>query len=418
MRNSCAFRLSGWTLLAVVLGCNSAALVVRAAEALNQSTPTTKGDPDFHVNVRDSVYYLASDELEGRGLGTKGLDKAADYVAGNFKKLGLQTAPGLDSYFQNFTITKATAPDPATTLTCGDKTYALDADFGVVSFSAESKFEGPVVFVGYGVTSAKNNYDDYANVDVKGKVALALRYEPHDKDGVSRFTGKKGDWSPNASLIEKATNAAKHGAVALLLVNPPKFHEDIAVPFSRDMMSEKASIPFLFLKQHVANDLLEKGEAKSLLAQQKQIDDDGQPHAHALSNVTVAGQVKILRKDTPVKNVVGIVPGKGELAKEYVVVGAHYDHLGRGGPGSLAPQSHEIHNGADDNASGTTAMMKIAEHYAHSGSNARSILFVAFTAEEEGLIGSQKFVERSPIPLDKIAYMLNLDMEAACATRC
>jgi hypothetical protein len=183
------------------------------------------------------------------------------------------------------------------------------------------------------------------------------------------------------------------------------------------MMSEKASIPYLFLKQHVANDLLEKGEAKSLLAMQKQIDDDGHPHAHALANVSVAGRVKILRQDTPVKNVVGVVPGKGDLAKEYVVVGAHYDHLGRGGPGSLAPRSHEIHNGADDNASGTTAMMAIAEHYARrgsadarSGSSARSLIFVAFTAEEEGLIGSQKFVERSPVPVDHIAYMLNLDM--------
>jgi aminopeptidase YwaD len=111
-----------------------------------------------------------------------------------------------------------------------------------------------------------------------------------------------------------------------------------------------------------------------------------------------------------VKNVVGVVQGKGELAKEYVVIGAHYDHLGRGGPGSLAPRSHEIHNGADDNASGTTAMMAIAEHYARSGSNARSLLFVAFTAEEEGLIGSQKVVERSPVAVDHIAYMLNLDM--------
>jgi hypothetical protein len=409
MRKSCAFRLRllGWTLLAVVLGCNS---VLVTADALNQSTPTTKADPNFHVNVHDSVYYLASDALEGRGLGTKGIEKAADYIAGNFKKLGLQTAPGLDGYFQDFAITKATAPDPATTLASGDKTYALNDDFGVISFSAEDKFDAPVVFVGYGITSEKNNYDDYANVDVKGKVALALRYEPHDANGVSRFTKKKDEWSPNAALIEKANTAAKHGAVALLLVNPPTFHKDIAIPFSRDMLSDKASIPFLFLKQNVADGLLQKAGAKPLVELQKQIDDTGQPHAHALANVTVSGRVKIQRKDTPVKNVVGIVPGKGELAGEYVVVGAHYDHLGRGGPGSLAPRSHEIHNGADDNASGTSAMMKIAEHYARDGSNARSLIFIAFTAEEEGLIGSQKFVERTPIPLDKIAYMLNLDM--------
>lgn len=411
MRKICAFRLSGWTLLAVVLGCNSAAFVV--AEALNQSAPTTKADPNFHVDVRESVGYLASDELEGRGLGTKGLDKAADYVAGNFKKLGLQTAPGLDGYFQNFTITRATAPDPATTLVFGDKTYSLDGDFGVVSFSAEGKFEGPVVFAGYGITSTKYGYDDYANVDVKGKVALVLRYEPHDLKGVSRFTQKKDEWSTAAALIDKANNAAKHGATAVLIVNPPTFHEDAAIPFSREMMSEKAAIPFLFLKWHVAKAMLEKAQVKPLLELQKEIDGSGKPHGEALKDVAVAGQVKILRKDMPVKNVVGVIPGKGGLAKEYVVVGAHYDHLGKGGPGSLAPQSHEIHNGADDNASGTTAMMKIAEHYAHANTgaaSARSLMFVGFTAEEEGLIGSQKFVERSPVPLDSIAYMLNLDM--------
>jgi hypothetical protein len=420
MPKSSVFRPLGWTLLAVVLGCNSAVV----AEALNPSAPTTKADPNFQLDVRESVTYLASDELEGRGLGTKGLDKAADYVAGNFKKLGLQPAPGLDGYFQNFAITRATAPDPATTLTFGEKTYALEDDFGVVSFSAEGKFDGEVVFAGYGVTSKRYGYDDYADIDVKGKVALVLRYEPHDANGVSRFTKNKGEWSESASLIAKVNNAAKHGATAVLIVNPPTFHEDVAVPFSREMMSEKASIPFLFLKRHVAKDLLAKAQAKPLAELQKQIDDGGEPHGEVLADVKVAGQVKILRKDTPVKNVVGVIPGKGELAKEYVVVGAHYDHLGKGGPGSLTPNRKEIHNGADDNASGTTAMMKIAEHFARSGSadarsgsadaragsSSRSLMFVAFTAEEEGLIGSAKFVERSPVPVDRIAYMINLDM--------
>lgn len=403
------------TVLAVLLAWSAAAW---SEENLEPSAPTAKTGSEFQVDLRKSVEYLASDELEGRGVGTKGIDKAADYIAGTFKNLGLQPAPGQKDYFQAFTITAATAPDPKTALTVGDKAYALRDDFSVVSFSAEAQFDGPVVFVGYGVSSKEHGYDDYAGVDVKGKVALALRYEPHDAAGVSRFTGKQDDWSPEATLMRKVKVAADHGAAALLLVNPPTHHEDEVMPFAGQFLGDKAPIPFLHVKRHVGQAMLEKAGAKDLAGLQKEIDDTGKPLAHPLPGVTATGQVKILRTDTHVKNVVGLLPGRGELAGEYVVVGAHYDHLGRGGPGSLNPNSKEIHNGADDNASGTSAMIELAEHYAaqagpkqdDGGGSARSILFVAFTAEESGLIGSQRFVSDPPVPLAQIASMLNLDM--------
>ena len=404
-------RLLRWSLLAAPLACNSAAM---SAEKLEPSAPSSKADAAFEVDLRKSVEYLASDELEGRGVGTKGLDKAADYIAGAFKGLGLQPVPGLTEYFQPFTITAATAPDPETALTLGGQAYGLEKDFGVVGFSAEGKFDGPVVFAGYGISTTEfGGYDDYAGLDVKGKVVLVLRYEPHDAagTGVSRFTGKKDVWSPEASMMSKMRLAAKHGAAALLIVNPPAHHEDDVMPWQP--MGGKGPVPFLHVKRHVADAMLKQAGAKDLAALQKEIDDTGKPLAHALPGVTLAGQVKILMKDTPVKNVVGLLPGAGELAGEYVVVGSHYDHLGRGGPGSLMPNSKEIHNGADDNASGTTAMLELAEHHARTAPPAggrRSMLFVAFTAEESGLIGSSHFVNNPPVPLDKVASMLNLDM--------
>lgn len=407
-RRSPLSRWFRWSLLALALACNPVR-VSAAAETLAPSVPAAK-DSTFDVDVRKSVEYLASDALEGRGVGTAGLDKAADYIADTFKHLGLAPVPGLKSYFQPFNITAATAPDPSTALTVGDQAYAIEKDFGVVGFSADGQFDGPVVFAGYGISTTEfGGYDDYANLDVKGKVVLVLRYDPHDDAGVSRFTGKKDEWSSEASMMRKVKQAADRRAAALLLVNPPAHHEDAVGPWQ--FMGGKGPIPFLHVKRHVADAMLKKAGAKDLAALQKEIDSTGKPLAHALPNVTAAGQVKILMKDTPVKNVVGLLPGKGELAKEYVVVGSHYDHLGQGGPGSLAPNLKEIHNGADDNASGTTAMMELAEHFArHPSDNRRSIVFVAFTAEESGLIGSSHFVNNPPVPLESVASMLNLDM--------
>jgi hypothetical protein len=402
--------------MAAALACNSAALLAADVPAANPARPAemTSRSGDL-VDVRKSVEYLASDELEGRGIGTKGLDKAADYIADTFKKLGLQPAPGASDYFQPFTITAASAPDPKTALTVGGQAYALEKDFGVIGMSAEGQFDGPVVFAGYGVSSKEHGYDDYAGLDVKGKVVLVLRYEPHDDTGVSRFTRQRDEWSPQASLMRKLAVAAEHGAAALLLVSPPAHHEGDDLMTWQSMGGE-GPIPFLHVRRHVADQMLKRAGAKDLAALQAEIDGSGKPLAHPLPGVTAAGQVKIIRTDTPVKNVVGVLPGSGELAGEYVVVGSHYDHLGHGGPGSFNPNLREIHNGADDNASGTSAMMEFAERFAaryrdlKPGASARSILFVAFTAEESGLIGSQHFVSNSPVPLDKIAYMLNLDM--------
>ncbi|MEA2735791.1 MAG: hypothetical protein QOE14_2242, partial [Humisphaera sp.] len=359
--------------------------------------------------MRQTVGFLASDALEGRGPATAGLDRAADYIAREFQSIGLRMMAGDSGFFQPFEMTIATEVGPKTALRVGDRAFKAGEDFVPVGVSGEGAFSGPVVFAGYGVKNADHKYDDYAGLDVKGKVVLAMRYEPHDEKGKSKFQPE--GWSDAATFAAKARLAREAGAAALLIVTPPDFQKDdhlVSVGGSRGGRGDGA-IPVLHIKPAVADELLHLGGSADLKTLQKKIDDATKPASFVLRDTSVEGVVDIEQKKVMVKNVVGYLPGR--KPNEYVVVGAHYDHLGRGGMASLGRHgSTQIHNGADDNASGTTAMLALAAEMARHGTPKRSIVFVAFTAEEEGLLGSKHFVDNSPVPLGTIVGMLNLDM--------
>ncbi|MGH7179890.1 MAG: M28 family peptidase, partial [Tepidisphaeraceae bacterium] len=215
---------------------------------------------------------------------------------------------------------------------------------------------------------------------------------------------------PHAALTTKAANAAAHGAVGMILVNPPTYHGsfDRLVPFSRQ--GGRASIPVVQVKQFLIDAILKKAGSANLKTIQAQIDEEGLPHSFAMADATASGKVILQRREVEVKNVMAVLPGYGPRADEYIVVGAHYDHLGRGLPGSMAPRSKAIHHGADDNASGTTAVIELAGKLVRGGRLERSVIFICFTAEEEGLLGSAHFVSNPPVPLEKIVAMLNMDM--------
>lgn len=366
----------------------------------------------FHVDLKQTITYLASDELEGRLIGTPGIQRAADLIADDFSKLGLSPAPGLQGYFQPFQMTTSVNPDAAkTTLTMGDHPFALAKDFVPMRFSAEKQVSAPVVFAGYGESISDRHYDDYAGTDVKGKIVLIMRFDPQDpKTKQSWFADKEQDYSSHAALQEKVSAAVHAGAAGAIVVNPPLSHADEGMmPFTRTVPFG-AAIPVVQVTPAVADQILKQGGAPDLKTLEGQIDDSGKPDSVALHDVTLNISVGFHRTQKTVENVAALLPGKGAHADEYVVVGAHYDHLGHGGPGSLAPWSRAIHHGADDNGSGTTAMLGIADRFAHAGPQERSILFIAFTGEEEGLIGSEYFVNHPPVPLEKIVAMLNLDM--------
>jgi hypothetical protein len=453
------------SLLLALSACNSGTAGQRPLALLDQTPAVTEapaghgGPVVLEDEMRADLYYLASDRLEGRGVGTEGLDLAADFIATRFRALGLKPLPGLDGYFQPFEMTTAESIDPGTSLAINGKALRLKNEFTPVSFSGQKEFAGPVVFAGYGVTDPKNDYDDYAGLDVKGKVVLVLRYEPHDAKGKSRW-GKDDAWTANATLETKARVAAEHGAAGLLMVNPPTFHDagdDPLVPFARQGVGGAPELPFMHIKRAVADEMLKRGGAAGTLKElQAKIDGEAKPASAELKDVTAKGKAVIRRTRKTVRNVVAYLPGSGPTADEYVVIGSHYDHLGWGGAGSLmnlpllqripgvtepgngtphAPAagpatgpttgkavaasgtsphgpatttttttraSRAIHHGADDNGSGTVTMLELARVFAHRARTqppARSLIFAAFTAEESGLVGSARFVNNPPVEL-------------------
>lgn len=405
----------GSLLLSIGLACMAGWL----GAATNAPPPTTlpsaavapHRDPQFHVNMQQAVGYLASDELEGRRVGTPGLQKAADYIADAFSRLGLKTVPGFDGYFQPFKMITRVDPDAAkTSLAINDRQLKLGDDYIPLRASAEETARGPVVFAGYGISNPARRYDDYANIDAKGKIVLVMRFEPQDKEGKSRFGDKDNEWSVDATIPQKVRVATDHGAAGIILVDPPLHHADEGMISFRSSFPFGSKVPLMQVSDTVADVMLKDGGLPDVKTLESRIDPDLKPASAELKGVSVTMSFGIHRTEAQVENVAALLPGEGPHANEYVIIGAHYDHLGHGGPGSLAPWSHGIHHGADDNASGTAAMLELADRFAHLGPQPRSLIFIAFTGEEQGLIGSSYFVGHPPIPLKDVAAMLNLDM--------
>jgi hypothetical protein len=390
-------------------------LVSTSIGCQSQPAPPATLQPASTELLRRSIEYLASDQMEGRGPGTAGIDAAANYIASYFKGLGLAPPPGQKSYFQSFPYITVNGVDPKTNLKTADKSWKPTDDFNPLAISAEADFTGPVVFVGYGITADKDKlgraikYDDYANIDVRGKVALALRFEPVDSTGKSRLS--PDGWSDHASLVNKAKLAAQHGAAALLIVHPPVHHgPEMLAAISRRFGERPMSISVIHIKQHVAEQLLKSAGAGDLKSLQTSIGETFTPKSFVLNNVTLSGGVALHRNNFELNNVQAFLPAKGKKAKEYIVVGAHYDHLGKGGQGSLAAYAGQIHHGADDNASGTAALMELARLLSNGPPLQRSVIFIAFSGEEQGLLGSQHWVAEPPVPLKNVVAMINMDM--------
>jgi hypothetical protein len=409
----CVFVLAAWGLVAC--GSHSAPPSAPATEPTTPSAAaaeiSTGAPPTNDSDPKDTLAYLASDKLQGRGVGLPGLDAAAQFIASEFAADGLRPLPGESDFFQSFDYTTQAGPGPRTALAIGSRNLALDADYLPMRFSIEERFAGPAAFVGYGVSAPEVGYDDYDGVDVKGKVVVAMRYEPMDARSQSRLAPRSevSGWSDHATFSAKVKAAADHGAAALLLVNPPDSEPDSLIPFS-GAFSSPSTIPVFQIKQAVANRLLAAAGAADLKTLREQIDASFRPRSMELKDQNVFGEVEIESLTAHVKNVMAALPAAGPNADEFVVVGAHYDHLGLGRLGGMFGPPGSIYHGADDNASGTSTILELASRLAHGPPPPRTIVFICFTAEEEGLIGSQYFIKHPPISPDKIVAMVNLDM--------
>jgi Peptidase family M28/PDZ domain/PA domain len=389
--------------------CVAILFTLLAFTFLSLATPPAIPLADPHRYL-DDIKTLTTPAMEGRGDGSKGLTRAAHLIEKRFKSLGLEPA-GTNSYLQPFTVITGAQLKGKNdfAVRTGDQKRELKAkqDFVPFSFSASGSARGPLVFAGYGISAEEFHYDDYAGIDVKDKIVVVLCFEP-PSFGVK---GGNPGMTQHSQLVTKAINARNHGAKALLLVNGKlgDGEEDLLTRFGSVSGPENAGIIFIQVKNAVAETWL-KPAGESLAELQEQINTSSKPASFALpENQTAALTVSIATTRATVNNVLAYLPGKTD---EYVIIGAHYDHLGRGNFDSLAPsQIGQIHPGADDNASGTAGVLELARLLApQKGQLRRGILFASFAGEELGLLGSAAWVKEPTRPLDKAVAMLNMDM--------
>ena len=373
-------------------------LLLICATAIADDAPLTR-------SIETDIRTLAAPNTEGRGLGTRGIGLAASYIEGRLRALGLQPAFG-KSYRQPFPVKMGVS------LGSGNKLEGVaDGDWTPLGFSSAGAFSGPLAFVGYGIAATPIGFNDFDGIDLKGKVALMLRYEPQEKDDTSKFDGRKPSrWS---AMRYKVLQARERGAVAVIFTTGPLQDEgkDKVPPLVNDGPESPAGIPVIQIKTSVAQRWLK--EAGIDLGQfQKDVDADLKPRSRVLTS-RVSGVADVKPQFDNGENLVGVLPGRGALASDIVVIGAHYDHLGYGGQGSMKPNVRAIHPGADDNASGDAGVLAIAKRLSDQlgdVSNRRTVIVALFSGEEVGLAGSSWFVAHPPFPSSHTVAMVNLDM--------
>jgi len=381
------------------------------------------------ADARAQVTFLASEELEGRLTGTPGAQQAANFIADYFNTVGLSPLTGTTNFFQPFefsagvrvltnqnwlSIATGTGTPPLA-VSRDFKGFFLDKDFRPLAFTANGDIEGDVVFAGYGLSvpgKLGEGYDSYAGLDVSNKVVLVLRYVPEEADAKRRQ-----ELNRYAGLRYKALIARNRGAKALLVVTGPTSPN--AGELARLTFETGASHSGIVCAS-ISGDVAAKmfaAAGKDLKKTQAALDKED-PHAEgafALKNVAVklSAAVEHIKKQD--RNVLAHIPPVG--TKEYVIVGAHYDHLGHGETGGFARKDEEgkVHPGADDNASGTAALLELAGAISMEASLERilfrrGIVFAAWSGEEVGLIGSSHFAERPPVPLSNVVAYVNFDM--------
>ncbi|MFH1764019.1 MAG: M20/M25/M40 family metallo-hydrolase [Gemmatimonadota bacterium] len=354
------------------LGVGSSAALAQGQPACPVPETLTGGIQGPMAHVR----YLADDALEGREVGTPGARCAADYIAAYFRGLGLEGAGPGGSFFQSFEVRMGSVLGEGNSFSVSGKALTLQEDWTLFGFSSSGALTAPLIYGGAGVSQPGSEDDRYAHLDLEGKIVVVEAADPHGS-GANTMAG-----DPHF----KATVAAGRGAAAVVVLLPER--ESLPDPVAEQRPALK--IPAVAISGRLAQELREAAEA----------------------NRSVELAAAIVPRMVEALNVVALIAGAGPtVGREVMVVGAHYDHLGLGGDGSLAPDARVVHNGADDNASGTAALMEVARRIKESGRQpSRSILFLAFTGEEKGLWGSGHYVKEPLLPIENTVAMMNMDM--------
>jgi Zn-dependent M28 family amino/carboxypeptidase len=369
--------------------------------------------------LRAHLEFLADDALEGRRTGTRGHELAAKYMAAQFAAAGLKGGMPGGSYFQTVPL-RITEVSPETTsmvLTGGGRTvtlkHATDFLLGDTHQAAEGSFSAPVVFVGYGVSAPELSYDDYAGVDVKGKIAAVLFFE-----APAKFPA-----AVRAYYMSDVKNqiAADHGAVGVLGVMTPALEKKAPWDVILQMVAATGSMRWLDTQGRAhgldarlnPGAVLNRSGAEALfdgerhtLAEIFAVSETGEPPRFTTTK-TVTVQYKSRHLAVESANVIAVIEGSDpKLKSEYVVFSTHLDHLGIG----PAVDGDAIYNGAYDNAGGCAVMLEIARAFSELPSRPRrSVMFVGVTGEEQGLLGSEYFANHSPVPIEKVVANINFD---------
>ena len=393
----------------------SIGLVIAALCAVSLFADPRRIDPKAYL---EHVKFLASEDLEGRGNGSRGLESAADYIAAKFREAGLEPAGDSGTFFQSFEMTTGMSVDAGNSVTLHSGRSAVRFDVGrdyeIISTSGNQGSTAEtlsVVFAGYGISAPALRYDDYTGIDAAGKAVLVFTHEPQENDARSAFDGQTN--TVHSSMMRKVEVARKNGAKAILVIDdtnhrpsPDRFRR-----WLREPQAEDYGIPVFFLSRDLVQRAL--GTRLNLETAADEIDRDFSPKSRPLAELTVNALDRTTRVRRPVRNVIGTLRGTDpSLESEVVIIGAHYDHLGRSSRFSMSQNSSgQVHHGADDNASGTAAVIEMARAAVEARKEfRRSMVFITFAGEEHGLLGSSYYVNHPTMPLDKTVAMINLDM--------
>lgn len=382
------------------------AALLAACAAARPVPPPSAEDAVREADLAAEVGWLADPERTGRGVGTPGNEAAARWLAARMEAAGLRPA-GTEGFLQPFEAPVEALLRGENALSLAGAAAEAGKDWQPFTFSSSGAVEGELVWAGYGITAPDLGWDDYAGLDVKGKVVLVAAHFPREDDPASPFRDPRafalGEWRA------KAVNARDRGAAALIGVRDDWHHPGADdLPPWKGAVASPVGIP---LARVTLAALSRAGVDVPALA--REVGSEGKPRSRALGTaVRLAVGIEQRRERTA--NVLGILPGADpSLAGECVVVGAHYDHLGHGGESAMSPEdSGKVHPGADDNASGTAALLAVARAFAAAGPARRAVLFAAFSGEELGVLGSSRLVQAPPpaCPVERMQLMVNLDM--------
>lgn len=371
-----------------------------------------KPDPNAGVNIisasalKDYLYFIASDEMEGRDTPSKGLDMTAKFLAMNMSRWGLKPGGDNGSYFQKMQISRSRTDAANTSIEIGGQSYKTGADF--IAFPNAVDITAPVVFVGHGWVNKAKNINPYQNIDIKDKIVIITNSWPKGSSFMELYGENRKDWINPYKYIE--SNGGK-AIISLTDFNDLVSWERILTRYQErgestfDKLQKSSSMPFIILSPKLLDKLFAK---ESKHASDLFYDSNQEVTPFALTETNKITLKVAVKKDTEsTQNVIAILEGSDPVLKdEYVAIGAHYDHVGV----NNSITGDKIYNGADDDGSGTVAVLQLAEAFANAPRPKRSIMFVWHCGEEKGLLGSRYLTKFPTVPLDKIITQLNIDM--------